>query len=155
MNATDNNRRGFPHWIWQLPLVVLGGFFFAMLYLHFRWLPDESDTPQVIRNAQPIIAALDRYHKENRTYPATLDELQPKYTEVIPYPGILVDRPFQYVRREETSDSLWTGTAPYALMVDFAPNGTFVYRPTRDYADLAGMKPGGKAIGEWYLSYID
>ncbi len=134
---------------WSLP------FFVYLVAGCNRYLPKESDAPVVAKRGAPIIATIERYHRDQGQYPRSLEELTPKYLAVVPHPGLRTDRPYVLQHPERGPDRLWTGNAPYAIAVDFAPSETLVYRPTRKYEDLGRRKEAGRPIDGWYLSGID
>lgn len=108
----------------------------------------------IVRNGQPLIHALDRYKTGHGTYPATLDDLVPKYIRAIPGTGLVQGRRFLYIREGDNpaSDESFahvTGSAlrlsgnQYVLVVLMIPAGTLVYRPNGEYSDLPGYDADG------------
>jgi len=101
---------------------------FADPYREFR-------ANQIIKQANPLIEALEQHKIEKGAYPTTLNELIPKYIEHIPNlsvpcreEGINPDCPFIY-QRENGAYLLrfWMHGPPFGYH--------FLYRPSRKYND--------------------
>ncbi|MBN1459086.1 MAG: hypothetical protein JXA57_06090, partial [Armatimonadetes bacterium] len=129
-----------------------------------RYLPGPGAVRNVVARSQTLIAALEAYEGEHGHYPESLDELVPHYLPEIPNTGYGVRREFHYYRAETSPAStnpqirhadgrLWVGAAPYALVVEFVPSGTLVYRPTHDYSDLYRSRRIGDS--GWGATAID
>lgn len=139
---------GGKRWIWLLllPIAVM-----PLLGLHRS--PSPSDVPVVIRNAEPLIQALDRYRRDQGKYPALLRDLTPGYLRAIPDTGLIEGRRFVYMRNDskpaadEDRKCLTLAVKdldhnPYVLAVPMLPIGTLVYRPNGDYQNLPGRDVG-------------
>lgn len=137
-----------------VPLILVLMCALVVVYLR-GLLPQPSDAPRVARQGEMLVRALDRYRHDSGKCPNTLDELVPRYLDNIPHPGMRADRPFVLRRPYSERDQRWTGDSPYAITMDMAPSGTLVYRPSHKYEDLSGKRPGGRPVGDWYLSDID
>lgn len=150
-------RLGGRRWIWLLALPVV-----AMPLLGLERSPSERDMTVVIRNAEPLILALDNYRKDHGACPPNLDTLVPKYIRATPDTGLIKGRRFLYIPRDAKPESgrdmrLLPSSVrdlagnDYVLAVLMVPAGTLVYRPNGDYGDL----PGRDAGKGWRRTYID
>lgn len=137
---------GGRRWIWLLLLPIA-----VLPLLGFHHSPSASDVPVVIRNAQPLIKALDRYRRDQGSYPTSLQDLTPIYLERIPGTELTKGRRFYYVPNGAEIDKNIghlcrvvkdPARDPYVLAVPMMPNGTLVYRPNGDYQNLPGRDVG-------------
>jgi len=51
---------------------------------------------RVVKRAQPLITAIERYHTETGSYPDSLGALMPKYINEIPYTGLAAHPEYRY-----------------------------------------------------------
>jgi hypothetical protein len=80
-------------------LAVLVGLVIYFLAQMFCPAPGNDDRARsAMLDAKPVIAALNRYHQEKKSYPKSLSELIPKYLSESDYSAI-VEKEFMYMAR--------------------------------------------------------
>lgn len=87
--------------VWKT-LMPIGIGIFGFFMLPFRIDFDAAERasfPVISDNAQPIIAALENFKRDNGSYPTTLIELVPIYLKQLPRPGILGADSYAYEKR--------------------------------------------------------
>jgi hypothetical protein len=107
------------------------------------WQERKQALLQVRQEAQPILAALEAYHRDHGHYPSSLERLCPAYLPRISLPTLPGYGTFGKAWEYRWSDTC----APYELVLavppDFCPRCSlsfgdcFVYSPTGDYPRFA------------------
>lgn len=95
-NKVSHELSTAPLYLVLIPLVT-----FCAKNFWIERIADISRDKAIVQSGE-IIEALEKYRSANGTYPVSLDELKGKYLAVIPDPGIIGIKPYQY---ERTGDS--------------------------------------------------
>jgi hypothetical protein len=98
------------------------------------------DLPITLRQAQPLLDAIQAYRHDHSQPPAALSDLLPHYLPSIPSPGPAADGGWHYERTERSDCGGWF----LAIRVrdEYSPQpvgfgDTFVYHPSHRYPDAA------------------
>ena len=94
--SIKTNRSNIP----AVPYFISSIVIVSWLLVHFvvpsiaTWSRNQS-----IKNLQPLVQAIGKYHKANGSYPDKLELLVPDFSEKINTTGILGNYPIQYVKK--------------------------------------------------------
>lgn len=106
-------------WKTLFPLGIgILGFFMLPFRIDFD-AAERAAFPAISNSAQSIVEALEKFKKDNGTYPSTLIELVPTYLRQVPSPGILGANSYGYEKRAGT----------YELFVRVGIEDRFFYIP--------------------------
>lgn len=127
---------------WGLRVMTLGGFIFCVLCLAPGAKKFEEDhLALVAENSKPLIAAINRYQKENGSPPRQLSDLVPRYLKLIPSSGVCNNQPFKY---SIDSGPLWQ--LNFRLPINGFDPDEFCFFPGIEPKDFSKR---GKNINGW------
>jgi hypothetical protein len=135
-------------------VLVLAGFAASFAFSqrqHRREQMRAAALPVTIKQAQPIIRAIERYRAANGTLPKSLFILVPKYIQQIPAPGPAAKAGWHYKVNAGWQSGGWS--LSIKVRDEYSPNAigfgdTFVYHPSGKYPNVAyggGLMP----FGQW------
>jgi hypothetical protein len=107
--------------------------------------------PITVKQAQPLIGAIERYRKENSALPKSLSILAPKYIRQIPSAGPAAKGGWHYQVTTDWQSGGWS--LSIKVRDEYSPNvmgfgDTFVFHPSGKYPDAA-YGGGLRIFGKW------
>lgn len=144
----------FKNWPRAILIATLLGslsifFFRATFHLRYRFLPNIS------RNAQPLIFAIEKYQKQNKQFPDSLNELVPKYIAAIPYTSAVGFPDYEYRRIEpDKKRREFLRQETYVLYINTSLGmlnwDRFLYSPNQQYLkQIYGGSGSLEKFGDW------
>lgn len=111
--------------------------------------PRKEGVRKIQKRGELVIAALERFRKDNGIYPDTLEALVPKYLPEIPSTGAVAYPKFVYTRDLYKPEKM--GPATYFSLKVEAGKGTnfdfIIYVPDRNYQPAMGGRV--ERFGDW------
>jgi hypothetical protein len=127
---------------WVLRVMALGIFIFCVVCVSPSTRQFEEEQLTIVaENSKPLIAAINRYQKENGSPPRQLSDLVPRYLKLIPSSGVCNNQPFKY---SIDSGPLWQ--LNFRLPINGFDPDEFCFFPGIEPKDFSRR---GKNINGW------